>query len=313
MNLIPSGDNLKPTNGANGVHEPLTLYFEGQPVRFIIRDGVPFDLAPAWVLSDVAKALGFKKPRDAGSGLSEGVDRGSNLIGSLGGPQQTKVLTYTGLTKLLMRSDKETARRFQDWLAAKSSDLTFYGVAFRNTDAQTGLAQMQSPGITKSDILEIATALIPVISQAISQALQSRTALAADTRRRVDLENLPTWSNEEYAAQKTARQLVYVPEWLMQETGKKPTNASALTRRIISFCREMEEGALLGPGSPSKRRSLAAGWQVYPYQHHGSIRYLVPRDAARLVYRSGWTKRNPVDVLAPQLADVIDLDARRSS
>ena len=134
MNLIPTGD-IRPTSDANGVHEPLTLYFEGCPVRFIIRDGLPFDLAPAWVLTDVAKALGFAKPRDAGSSLTEGVDKGSNLIGSLGGPQRTKVLTYTGLTKLLMRSDKETARRFQDWLAAKSSDLTFYGVAFRDQSA----------------------------------------------------------------------------------------------------------------------------------------------------------------------------------
>lgn len=125
MNLIPSGDNLKPTSGANGVHKPLTLYFEGQPVRFIIRDGVPFDLAPAWVRADVAEALGFKNPEQVGkSFLVEGVDKGQNRILTLGGAQSVGVLTYTGLTKLLMRSDKETARRFQDWLAAKSSDLT---------------------------------------------------------------------------------------------------------------------------------------------------------------------------------------------
>lgn len=141
MNLIPSGD-IKPTSGANGVHEPLILYFEGQPVRFIIRDGVPFDLAPAWVLVDVAKALGFKDPHRAGRSFLKGgesdshpSDKGMALVATPGGPQSLQVVTYTGLTKLLMRSDKETARRFQDWLAAKSSDLTFYGVAFRDTSA----------------------------------------------------------------------------------------------------------------------------------------------------------------------------------
>lgn len=141
MNLVPilTGDT-RPTCGLDEIHSPLVMYFEGQPIRVVIRPHLPIELTMAWVLVDVATALGFSKPSDAGSTiLNEGSEVDSNLIGGNKGSRKAKVLTFAGLAKLLMRSDKGTARRFQDWLASKSSDLTFHGVAFRDTDVQTGM------------------------------------------------------------------------------------------------------------------------------------------------------------------------------
>lgn len=257
-----------------------TRLFDDHPVRVATEAGEP------WVMGqDLAAPLGVKPDairqqiRDL-----EPADVRVISIHTNKGSRNATFLSRSGAYQVIMQSRKPVAKRLRKWL----SDL---GVAFEDGK----LAPVQAaPGITKSDILEIATALIPVISQAISQALQPRTALAADTRKRVDLENLPVWSDAEYATMKRQRQVVYVPEFLLRETGTKATNAAALTRRIISFCKEK-------------------GWQVYPYQHHGSIRYLVPTDAAKLVYRSGWSTKNRVDVMAPQLADVIDLASRRSS
>lgn len=264
------------------------LFDDQHPVRVATDAGEP------WVMGqDLAAPLGVKP--DAIRQQIRDLEPSDVRVISIHtnkGPRNATFLSRSGAYQIIMQSRKPVAKRLRKWLA----DL---GVAFEDGK----LAPAAPAGISKSDILEIATTLIPVLTQALSQALQPRTALAADTRKRVDLENLPVWSDEEYATMKRQRQLVYVPEFLLQETGEKPRNAAALTKRIISFCKEREMAS----------RKTADRWQVYPYQHHGSIRYLVPLDAAKLVYRSGWTKRNPVDVLAPRLADVIDLDERRSS
>lgn len=141
MNLVPqSTGDLRPTCDGEGPHAPLLLYFEGQPIRFIIRPGLALDKACAWVLADVAKALGIVDHKSVIRKFSEGGEKGEDLILTPGGPQTMRTLTYAGLTRMLMRSDKETAVRFQSWLAAKSSDLTFYGVAFRNESAAEGLS-----------------------------------------------------------------------------------------------------------------------------------------------------------------------------
>ena len=44
-------------------------------------------------------------------------EKGVEPIYSLGGTQPTSIVSESGLYKLILRSDKPQAKRFQDWLA----------------------------------------------------------------------------------------------------------------------------------------------------------------------------------------------------
>lgn len=84
--------------------------FEGAPVRVVIRDEEPW-----FVAHDVAEALGYASPKDATRGLDSD-EKGSHQMRTLGGPQKMVVISEPGLYKLIGRSDKPAARRFDRWV-----------------------------------------------------------------------------------------------------------------------------------------------------------------------------------------------------
>lgn len=190
MNLVPIlTGNVKPTCGDDGVHTPFVMIIEGHPVRFIIRPNLPLHLMVAWVIVDVARALGSKKPQNAGESLNliEGEDKGSDTIGTPGGPQRLRVFTSKGLTKFLMKSRHPAAERFQDELAKKNDDLMYYGIAFRETDAQAGLAALIDakleallPRAIAAAVDQVANGLPAIIKQSLSDSLQVAPRYALD-------------------------------------------------------------------------------------------------------------------------------------
>lgn len=70
---------------------------------------------PWFVAKDVCDALGISKYRDAVSRLDDD-ERGSVLVDTLGGAQETSTVSEPGLYKLIMRSRKPEAKAFQRWV-----------------------------------------------------------------------------------------------------------------------------------------------------------------------------------------------------
>lgn len=70
---------------------------------------------PLFVAADVCRILDIQNPRHAVSEFSE-IEKGVSQIHTLGGTQEHLVVTEAGLYRLIFRSDKPAARKFQDWV-----------------------------------------------------------------------------------------------------------------------------------------------------------------------------------------------------
>jgi prophage antirepressor-like protein len=87
----------------------LSLSWEGRPVRVV---GTPE--APEWVAADVCSVLGIVNNRDALRRVPI-AERGVVLTDTPGGPQKLVTVRLSGLLRLILRSDKPEAQRFQTW------------------------------------------------------------------------------------------------------------------------------------------------------------------------------------------------------
>lgn len=70
---------------------------------------------PLFVAADVCRALGIEQATRAVENFSES-EKGVNLIHTLGGGQEMLVVSEAGLYRLIFRSDKPAARKFQEWV-----------------------------------------------------------------------------------------------------------------------------------------------------------------------------------------------------
>lgn len=71
--------------------------------------------APWFIARDVCAGTGHKNPSMAVAVLAAD-EKGLKRIDTPGGPQDMLIVSESGLYKLIMRSDKPAARRFQDWV-----------------------------------------------------------------------------------------------------------------------------------------------------------------------------------------------------
>jgi prophage antirepressor-like protein len=100
------------------MHHIHTFAFGDQLIRVLGTEEKPL-----FVAADICGALGIQNSRDA---VADFTDKESWIYhqyipdnaetGSEGGPQDVVVVTEPGLYRLIFRSDKPTARAFQDWL-----------------------------------------------------------------------------------------------------------------------------------------------------------------------------------------------------
>lgn len=87
--------------------------FEGAAVRVITRNNDPW-----FVLADVCKVLEIGNSRMAAARLDED-EKGVSQTDTPGGSQEMAIITEAGLYRLVMRSDKPAAKRFQKWVTGE--------------------------------------------------------------------------------------------------------------------------------------------------------------------------------------------------
>lgn len=89
----------------------LTVFaFEGNTVRF-----VGTAQKPEWVAQDVCSVLGIKNARDTLADF-EPDEKGVAIVYTPGGSQEMLTVTEPGLYRLIFKSRKEIAKRFQRWV-----------------------------------------------------------------------------------------------------------------------------------------------------------------------------------------------------
>lgn len=87
-----------------------TFNYLSNTVRVVEIDGQPW-----FVASDVCAVLGIVNVSDACSKLGQDENRSQRLSGGRYG-RPSLLISESGLYKLIMRSDKPEARKFQDWV-----------------------------------------------------------------------------------------------------------------------------------------------------------------------------------------------------
>lgn len=91
----------------NGI---MTFDFETFPVRWVMVKGEPWA-----ILADVARVLGYKNAQSASQALRP-KDKDAYRTSTLGGEQEFLIVSKSGLYRLILRSNKPEAERFQDWV-----------------------------------------------------------------------------------------------------------------------------------------------------------------------------------------------------
>jgi prophage antirepressor-like protein len=84
--------------------------FESQPVRLVGTAE-----KPEWVAQDVCVVLGIQRTSDAISSFDND-EKGTVIIRTPGGEQQMLTVTEPGLYRLIFKSRKTVAKRFQRWV-----------------------------------------------------------------------------------------------------------------------------------------------------------------------------------------------------
>ncbi|GHU12188.1 antirepressor [Alphaproteobacteria bacterium] len=113
-------DNLGKTNDQKqnkkeymqmtNMNEPQIFSYCGKNVRTSWKDGELW-----WVLKDICEVLGISNSRDIAARLEED-EKGVISIDTLGGRQKLTIINEYGLYKVILRSDKPEARKFQHWI-----------------------------------------------------------------------------------------------------------------------------------------------------------------------------------------------------
>lgn len=105
---------IKPKNVQNESSQDMVPFsFEGKPVRIKMINGEPW-----FVLADVAEILGYRMASDAGRILDDD-EKDTHPMRTPGGMQNVTIISEPGLYRLVMRSDKPEAKRFQKWVVSE--------------------------------------------------------------------------------------------------------------------------------------------------------------------------------------------------
>lgn len=299
--------NVVPTCGEDGVHTPTIWYFNGFPVRVIFRPNLPADRALAFVQTDVAAALGYKDPKHAARSMNliESEDCSVESVSTERGERQTKVLTFKGLSKFLMRSDHKTAVEFQDWLAGKSSDLAFHGFAVADKSAKDEMARMDD-SVSRQELNAVLVQMGQMLSQqqqahlqqqqiffqqmldkvspkraGRSQKIHSLNRLTASDRARLKAANYDIATpflitKENYQRQQAAKGGLWLP---VNKLGQSV--AAGFTSRCVA-CADQHH----------KRDGL-----YKHFVHHGKVVTLIFQPLMEAVFASDWRTGEPSPLL----------------
>ena len=90
-----------------------TFDFDDQPVRAFLRDGEPWMVA-----SDVCRVLGLANSSQVVARLDDD-EKGVHIMDTLGGPQEVRIISESGLWALVFTSSKPEAKRFRKWVTSE--------------------------------------------------------------------------------------------------------------------------------------------------------------------------------------------------
>lgn len=107
--------------------------FSGEPVRVIDQDGQPW-----FVAADVCQVLEIQQPTRAVESLEED-EKGVSIVHTPGGPQESIIISESGLYALIFRSRKEKAKTFRRWVTSEVLP------AIRRTGAYSLAASFSNP------------------------------------------------------------------------------------------------------------------------------------------------------------------------
>lgn len=92
---------------------PIEFSFDGTAVRVVLMNGEPW-----WVASDLSTALEY----GVASAMTRHLDddeKGVSIVHTLGGDQEMLVINESGLYSAILRSRKQSAKRFKKWVTAE--------------------------------------------------------------------------------------------------------------------------------------------------------------------------------------------------
>lgn len=101
----------QPPRDGTPVALELSLSWEGHRVRMVGTHE-----RPEWVAKDVCRVLGIHNSRDALRDIVPDAEKGVAFSDTLGGRQEVATVKEGGLYRLMSRSRKPSAARFQAWL-----------------------------------------------------------------------------------------------------------------------------------------------------------------------------------------------------
>lgn len=162
--------------------EIVPFNFDGFQVRVI----VDLEGNPWWVAADVAQVLGYSSAKDALRSHVRDHQKGRQQLPTPGSGQHVLIVNEGGLYRLIMRSPKEEAERFQDWVTDEVLP------AIRRTGSYS---------------------IVPAVPQTFAEALE----LAAKQQREIEAAEAKIAELEPAAEQFTRWQVsedtVYIVEW----------------------------------------------------------------------------------------------------
>lgn len=111
---VNQGSNVSHSIQVSSTSKQSSLFnFCGHTVRVVMRDGEPW-----FVITDVAKALGYRDAANAARNLPDH-QRGTQIVSTPSGKQTLAVTNEPGLYRLVLRSRKPEALRFSDWVTGE--------------------------------------------------------------------------------------------------------------------------------------------------------------------------------------------------
>jgi prophage antirepressor-like protein len=148
--------------------------FEGKTVRTVMVNGEPH-----WVAKDVCEVLELTDVSMSLRKLDDD-EKGTSIVGTLGGPQEMATVNQPGLFKLIMRSRKPAAKRFDRWVRHEVLPPIFKTGAYIAPGSDANLVTSQTNATLRQlvEIQEIQQRAVRILSanvQAITSQLQAVT------------------------------------------------------------------------------------------------------------------------------------------
>lgn len=174
--VAAQAENLKRSIARRGPepNEIVPFVFEKMPVRVINgADGDPWFVAP-----DVCRVLELERTESA-LRILDPDEKGAHTVSTPGGTQSVTTISEPGLYKLLARSRKPEARRFDRWVRHEVLP------TIRKTGSYTApaLTAKEVGGVTKAVVVKQVTEIVAPVQAEMAEMRTTMREFAADLKR----------------------------------------------------------------------------------------------------------------------------------